>query len=109
MFAGFNVAFLPMHLSGLLGMPRRVYTYHTGQGLDLPNLVSTIGALVLAAGFAVLLYDALRTALRRGNDGRDPWRAGTLEWLGGPTGPPGGPHALPPGTDRTPGGWGKRE
>src|SRR5690606_29430981 len=82
MFAGFNIAFLPMHLSGLMGMPRRVYTYHAGQGLDLPNLVSTIGALVLAASFALLLFDALRTARRRGNDGRDPWQGGTLEWLG---------------------------
>ncbi len=82
MFAGFNIAFLPMHFSGLMGMPRRVYTYHAGQGLDLPNLVSTIGAFVLAAGFAVLLYDALRTALRKGHAERDPWRAGTLEWLG---------------------------
>ena len=45
MFVFFNVAFFPMHLSGLLGMPRRVYTYPAGVGLDLPNLISTIGAL----------------------------------------------------------------
>src|SRR5690606_34653021 len=56
MFAGFNIAFLPMHASGLMGMPRRIYTYHAGQGFELPNLVSTLGAFVLAAGFAVLLY-----------------------------------------------------
>jgi len=82
MFAGFNIAFLPMHASGLMGMPRRVYTYHAGQGFELPNLVSTLGAFVLAAGFAVLLYDAVRTALRKGHSKRDPWRGGTLEWLG---------------------------
>ena len=95
MFIGFNVAFLPMHLSGLMGMPRRVYTYHAGQGLDLPNLVSTIGALVLAAAFALLLYDALRTALRRGNDGRDPWGGGTLEWLGELPPPPWNLRSIP--------------
>ena len=81
MFGGFNIAFLPMHLSGLLGMPRRVYTYQAEQGFDLPNLVSTAGAFVLAAGFAVLLFDAVRTALRRDSAERDPWGAGTLEWL----------------------------
>jgi len=82
MFTGFNIAFMPMHASGLMGMPRRVYTYHAGQGFDLLNLVSTIGAFVLAAGFAVLLFDGVRTALRKGHAERDPWRAGTLEWLG---------------------------
>jgi cytochrome c oxidase subunit I+III len=65
-----------------MGMPRRVYTYHAGQGFDLLNLISTIGAYVLAAGFAVLLFDALRTAWRKGHAERDPWRGGTLEWLG---------------------------
>jgi len=82
MFAGFNIAFMPMHASGLMGMPRRVYTYHAGQGFDLLNLVSTIGAFILAAGFAVLLYDAVRTAFRNDHSERDPWRGGTLEWLG---------------------------
>src|SRR3546814_20317694 len=46
MFTGMNVAFLPMHLAGLQGMPRRVYTYLPGQGLELPNLISTIGAFM---------------------------------------------------------------
>ena len=82
MFSGFNTAFLPMHASGLMGMPRRVYTYHAGQGLDVLNLVSTVGAFVLASGFALLLFDALRTAFGKGHAPRDPWRAGTLEWLG---------------------------
>ena len=82
MFAGFNIAFMPMHVTGLGGMPRRVYTYAAGQGFDVLNLVSTVGAFVLAAGFALLLFDALRTALRRGGNERDPWGAGTLEWVG---------------------------
>ncbi|MFA7506081.1 MAG: cytochrome c oxidase subunit I [Burkholderiaceae bacterium] len=81
MFAGFNIAFLPMHLTGMAGMPRRVFTYSTDLGLDGLNLVSTIGAFVLAAGIGLVVLDALR-CLRRGRDaGANPWRAGTLEWM----------------------------
>src|SRR5690606_4978433 len=83
MFAGFNIAFLPMHASGLAGMPRRVATFGPGQGLDLLNLVSTVGALVLAAGFALVLLDCVRAVLRRAPVPDNPWGAGTLEWLGG--------------------------
>jgi cytochrome c oxidase subunit I+III len=54
MFAGHNIAFLPMHLTGLMGMPRRVYTYLPGRGWDLPNFISTIGAFMF--GLAVLLW-----------------------------------------------------
>ncbi|MGH8084236.1 MAG: cytochrome c oxidase subunit I [Lysobacter sp.] len=81
MFIGFNVAFLPMHITGLGGMPRRVFTYRADQGFDALNLLSTLGAFVLAAGFALLLFDALWTAFKREYSSRDPWRAGTLEWL----------------------------
>ena len=51
-FIGFNIAFLPMHVTGLRGMPRRVFTYPAGMGFDGLNLVSTIGAFILAAGVA---------------------------------------------------------
>jgi cytochrome c oxidase subunit I len=95
MFAGFNIAFLPMHVSGLGGMPRRVFTYRGGQGFDLLNLVSTVGAFVLAAGFAVLLFDALRTAFRRGHSPRNPWNAGTLEWLAHTPTRPWGVRSIP--------------
>jgi cytochrome c oxidase subunit I+III len=54
MFAGHNIAFLPMHLTGLMGMPRRVYTYLPGRGWELPNLISTVGAFLF--GLAVLLW-----------------------------------------------------
>ncbi|MET4682703.1 cbb3-type cytochrome c oxidase subunit I [Brevundimonas faecalis] len=54
MFAGHNIAFLPMHLTGLMGMPRRVYTYLPSRGWDLPNLISTVGAFLF--GLAVLLW-----------------------------------------------------
>lgn len=81
MFIGFNVAFMPMHFTGLAGMPRRVYTYTPGLGFDLLNLVSTVGAFLFAVGIAVIVYDALR-ARRNPRAQHNPWRAGTLEWLG---------------------------
>jgi heme/copper-type cytochrome/quinol oxidase subunit 1 len=65
MFAGFNIAFLPMHLTGLRGMPRRVFTYPVGMGFDALNLVSTIGALILAAGLAVVFSDMIRSKKRQ--------------------------------------------
>lgn len=82
MFVGFNVAFFPMHFTGLAGMPRRVYTYAESQGLGPLNLVSTVGAYLIAAGVLVFLVDLarnLRPDIRR-NAGNI-WQAGTLEWL----------------------------
>lgn len=80
MFVGFNVAFLPMHITGLRGMPRRVYTYPEGLGLDWLNLISTIGAFVFAAGVGIIVIDALRARFSRVVPERNPWNAGTLEW-----------------------------
>jgi len=80
MFVGFNLAFLPMHWSGLHGMPRRVYTYPAGLGLELPNLLSTIGGVVLVAGIALFLAN-VALSLRRGREaGNDPWGGDSLEW-----------------------------
>ena len=81
MFIGFNVLFFPMHLTGLRGMPRRVYTYASGLGFDTLNLVSTIGSYVLALGFAIFLWDVLRPKGKQPVSERNPWGAGTLEWL----------------------------
>ena len=79
-FIGFNVAFFPMHQLGLEGMPRRVYTYLPDMGWDGLNLLSTVGAFVLASGFGATLVNAL-WSLRWGQmAGSDPWRAPTLEW-----------------------------
>jgi cytochrome c oxidase subunit I+III len=82
MFLGFNVAFFPMHISGILGMPRRVYTYLPGLGWDALNLISTIGAFMIAAGVAIFLFDVARKfrMSAEGNAG-NVWNAGTLEWL----------------------------
>ena len=80
MFVGFNVAFMPMHWSGLEGMPRRVYTYPTGLGLEGYNLLSTIGGAVLALGVVVSIVN-LAVSLRRGRiAGNDPWGGDSLEW-----------------------------
>jgi cytochrome c oxidase subunit I+III len=77
---GFNLAFFPMHISGLLGMPRRVYTYQAGLGWAVWNLLSTVGAFVLAVGLALTLVNIL-VSLRRGAPaGADPWGGETLEW-----------------------------
>lgn len=81
-FCGFNIAFLPMHLAGLIGMPRRVYTYPSGMGWDGLNLVSTLGAFLLAAGVLVFLADLARNLRPTNQDSAgDVWRANTLEWL----------------------------
>ncbi|HLS18511.1 MAG TPA: cbb3-type cytochrome c oxidase subunit I, partial [Paracoccaceae bacterium] len=77
-FIGINVTFLPMHYSGLMGMPRRVYTYPSGLGWDVPNLISTCGAFLIAAGFAIFVFDLLRPGKTAAP--RNPWNAGTLEW-----------------------------
>jgi cytochrome c oxidase subunit I+III len=84
MFAGFNLAFLPMHASGLAGMPRRAYRYADDPGafgLGALNLVSSVGAFVLAAGVALCLADLVRTLRRPQREPGDPWQAATLEWL----------------------------
>jgi cytochrome c oxidase subunit I+III len=79
-FIGFNLTFLPMHWTGLAGMPRRVYTYAEGLGWETLNLVSTIGGFVTAAGVAAFVLDFL-LHWRYGQAARDnAWRAGTLEW-----------------------------
>lgn len=77
---GFHVAFFPMHITGLQGMPRRVYTYQAGLGWDQLNLTSTLGALILFVAVLLLVINVLRT-LRSGQPaGNNPWGAGTLEW-----------------------------
>jgi cytochrome c oxidase subunit I+III len=79
-FLGFNLTFWVMHLTGLLGMPRRVYTYAPGLGWDLLNLVSSIGGFVLAIGFAMVMLDLLIQRRFAPHAQHNPWAAGTLEW-----------------------------
>jgi cytochrome c oxidase subunit I+III len=81
MFVGFNAAFLPMFLTGLRGMPRRVYTYGADMGWETLNLVSTVAAFVLAAGILLWLVDFVRHFRAAPRAGFNPWNAPSLEWL----------------------------
>jgi cytochrome c oxidase subunit I+III len=81
MFGGFNLAFFPMHITGLLGMPRRVYTYGPEMGWNGLNMLSTVGAFLFAAGVVLFFLDAARTLRRPARAVGNPWNAPTLEWL----------------------------
>jgi cytochrome c oxidase subunit I len=80
LFLGFQLTFFPMHFAGLLGMPRRVYTYPAGLGLELPNLLSTIGAFVVAASVVLFVINGLVSLYRGAIAPPNPWGASTLEW-----------------------------
>jgi cytochrome c oxidase subunit I+III len=81
MFIGMHVTFLPMHVTGLAGMPRRIWTYSDASGWGPLNLLSTAGSFLIAAGVGVFLIDLVRN-FRMGRGGpNNPWGAGTLEWL----------------------------
>ena len=81
MFGGFNLAFFPMHIAGMAGMPRRVYTYAAGLDWTLWNFLSTVGAFVFAGGVLLCLVDLVRTVVRLHREHGDPWHADSLEWL----------------------------
>jgi cytochrome c oxidase subunit I len=80
MFVGMNAAFFPMHIAGMLGMPRRIFTYPSGLGWDLPNLITTVGAYVFAAGVGLFLVDVFRSLRVGAIAGNNPWDGPTLEW-----------------------------
>jgi len=86
LFVGFNLTFLPQHMLGLLGMPRRVYTYSQGGLWEAYNLISSIGSGVMAIAMLVFLANIVVTTRRGALAGNDPWRADTLEWYA--TSPP---------------------
>jgi cytochrome c oxidase subunit I+III len=95
MLVGFNVTFLPMHLTGLRGMVRRGFTYPTGIGFDALNLVSSIGAFILAAGIVIVGWDVVRPKRKQPYAERNPWNAGTIEWLAEMPSPPWGMRSIP--------------
>jgi cytochrome c oxidase subunit 1/cytochrome c oxidase subunit I+III len=80
MFIGFNLAFFPMHLIGLMGMPRRVYTYSGELGVGGYNLLISFGAFLFAAGILLLLVNIIRSRTAGAIAGPNPWDAPTLEW-----------------------------
>ena len=80
-FAGTNLAFFPMHATGMLGMPRRVFTYGSEMGWAGLNMASTVGAMLLAYGVVLFTMDLVRTLRRPQQAHGNPWRASSLEWL----------------------------
>ena len=95
MFVGLHLTFGPMHIVGLMGMPRRVYTYEAGQGWDVYNLLSTIGAFVMFAGIGVFLVNLVYSHFRGEPAGHNPWGADSLEWsVSSP--PPDQGYSVPP-------------
>ena len=80
MFIGFNLAFLPMHVTGLLGMPRRVYTYGAYGGWGPLNLITSIGSFLFAFGLLLLLVNVLKSRKSGDPAGANPWDAYSLEW-----------------------------
>jgi len=79
-FIGLNLTFFPMHMLGLLGMPRRQWTYHEGLGWNLYNFVASIGSFTIAAGILIFLVNIVLSFKRGERAGADPWDAWTLEW-----------------------------
>ncbi|BET67279.1 cytochrome c oxidase subunit I [Opitutales bacterium ASA1] len=79
-FAGFNIAFFPMHFLGLNGMPRRIYTYDGNLDWNLWNYVSTLGALLLGAGVGFVVIHLVYSIFKGKPAGGDPWNGRTLEW-----------------------------
>jgi cytochrome c oxidase subunit I len=80
MMIGVNLTFFPMHLLGLLGMPRRIYTYPDNLGWNLDNLLASIGAFIIAASVLVFLWNLFVSLSNGQKSGDDPWDAFTLEW-----------------------------
>lgn len=80
MFIGFNAGFFPMHIAGLLGMPRRIYTYPSRMGWDGINLITTLGSFMFALGVLIFLVNVVLSLKRGARAGANPWDAPTLEW-----------------------------
>ena len=101
-FLGFQLAFFPMHISGLMGMPRRVFTYPARMGLELWNMLSTIGAFVVGAAVLLFVVNLVVSLFRGVPAGDNPWEASSLEWAAAsPPGPYNFAH-IPVVESRTP-------
>jgi len=77
---GFHLTFDLMHVPGLLGMPRRIYTYEPGRGWDTLNLLVSIGAVIQAVAVLIFVVNLIVSYWRGATAGKDPWDAWTLEW-----------------------------
>jgi cytochrome c oxidase subunit 1 len=77
---GFNMTFIPLHMAGFLGMPRRIYTYPAGRGWESWNLIASIGVIFQVAGILFWVWNVIRTTIKDEKAPDDPWDAWTLEW-----------------------------
>jgi len=77
---GFNLTFIPLHFAGMLGMPRRIYTYAAGRGWESWNTIATIGVFFQIAGIACFAWNVIQSVRSGKAAGDDPWDAWTLEW-----------------------------
>ena len=77
---GFNLTFAPLHVAGMIGMPRRIYTYEAGRGFEIWNLMSSAGVAFQGAAILVFLWNVVHSLGRGRLAGADPWDAWTLEW-----------------------------
>ena len=102
MFIGLNMAFFPMHIVALFGMPRRQWTYANGLGWGTMNLVETVGAFILGFGILLTIINFLKSARAGLIAGNDPWKADTLEWASTSPPPPYGSVHIPTVQSRNP-------
>jgi cytochrome c oxidase subunit 1/cytochrome c oxidase subunit I+III len=102
MFVGFNVGFFPMHIAGLLGMPRRIYSYPSGMGWDGVNAVISWGAYLFAFGVLLFLVNIVRSLRHGAPAGPNPWDAATLEWSTSSPPPPYNVAVIPTVGSRSP-------
>ncbi|QOS97331.1 cytochrome c oxidase subunit I [Brevibacterium sp. JNUCC-42] len=79
-FIGFHLTFFPQHFLGLMGMPRRVYTFLPGQELELGNMISTVGAIIMSVGTLLFIVNVIYTGAKGKKAVADPWDGRTLEW-----------------------------
>src|SRR5436853_498614 len=96
MLIGFNLAFFPMHMLGIQGMPRRIADYSPDAGWTLLNIISTVGAFTIAISILPLMLNVVATFINGERVGDDPWEGNTLEWATSSPPPPYNFDTLPP-------------
>jgi cytochrome c oxidase subunit I len=99
---GFNITFVTMHVQGILGMPRRIYTYQADRGWEIWNLITTLGVPVQALAVLIFVVNIIVSLRHGARAGDDPWNAWTLEWATTSPPPPYNFEIVPVTTSRRP-------